>query len=112
MRQGDWAQCRLWIAQPNATRGATAHARYYGPFSLLKPVHRADAVSSTGTGDRGDAVDERSGDDARTVALVRQRRQLSDDPTLLQDKLALVSPAMAPDTPACVGRRGCRRDAW
>jgi hypothetical protein len=48
---------------------------------------------------------ERSGDHARPVTLVRQRRQLSDDPTFFQYQLALVSAQLAPHSPSGVGRR-------
>ena len=37
MRQGDCAPCRRWIPTP-LYQGATAHARYYGPFRLFKPM--------------------------------------------------------------------------
>ena len=40
-----------------------------------------------------------------SIALVWQRRQLPHDPTLLHDESERVSPAMAPDSPACA-RRG------
>ena len=38
MRQGDCAPCRIGIPQPPSAQGATAHAGYYEPFSLCKPV--------------------------------------------------------------------------
>ena len=110
MRQGDCARCRLWIPQPNSTQGATAHARYYGPVRSFKPLHRAHPVTPTGSGDRGDAVDERSCDHARSVALVRQRRQLPDEPTFFYDQRSLVSTQLHPDSPAVAGRRWCPLD--
>jgi hypothetical protein len=40
-----------------STPGVAAHARYYGCFSLLKPVCPADDASPPRTRDRSDALD-------------------------------------------------------
>jgi putative transposase len=55
------------------TQGAAAHARDYGPFSLLKPVRCAADASPTGARARGDALAQRARDHERAVALERQR---------------------------------------
>jgi len=57
------------LSNPLYTQGAAAHARYYGRFSLLKPVPSANLASPTRTRHRGTPLDQRLRDDERAVAL-------------------------------------------
>src|SRR6266850_2564671 len=86
MRQGDCAPWRIGIPQPPSAQGATAHAGYYEPFSVCKPVSGEHHDAPTRPCERGDALDERPRDDAGDGALGWQRRELSDDPTFFHDQ--------------------------
>src|SRR5215217_3858191 len=99
MRQDDCAPCRIWIPQPNSAQGATAHAGYYDPFSVCKPVSGWHHDASTRPGERGDARDERPRDDEGDCALGWQRRELSDDPTFFHDQPELGQGSMGTDSP-------------
>src|SRR5712691_12628223 len=103
MRQGSYTPCRIWIPQSHPTPGATAHAGYYGLFSLFTLVSGYHHATPTESSDRSDAGDDRTRDNERPVPLGRQRGQLSDDPTVLYDQYQLGHPPMGADSPPSVG---------
>src|SRR5882762_3461569 len=89
MRQGSYTPCRIWIPQSHPTPGATAHAGYYGLFSLFTPVSGLYHARSPEPGDRSHVGDDRPRDDAGARAMGRHRGELSDDPTVLYDQYQL-----------------------
>src|SRR5437867_6806646 len=104
------APCRIWIPQPNSTRGATAHAGYYHRFSLFKPVSRSYHTAPTPSDNGSDDVDDRTRDDAGHCALGWPRWQLPDGTTIVQDQSQLEYAAMDGDSSPSVGSRRCDRD--
>src|SRR6267378_2104930 len=91
------APCRIWIPQPNSTRGATSHAGYYHRFSLFKPVSRSYHTAPTPSDNGSDDVDDRTRDDAGHCALGWPRWQLPDGTTISSCKfIPTVSPLLIP----------------
>src|SRR6266568_1239991 len=103
MRQGSYTPCRIWIPQSHPTPGATAHAGYYGLFSLFTPVSGAYHARPPEPGDRSHVGDDRPRDDAGHRAMGRHRGELSDDPTVLYDQYQLGHTPMGADSPSSVG---------
>src|SRR5438309_10357040 len=85
MRQGSYTPCRIWIPQSHPTPGATAHAGYYGLFSLFTPVSGAYHARSPELGDRSHVGDHWPRDVASSHEMGRPIAASSGDPTVASD---------------------------